>query len=115
MKTKHTPETITALLAVNDFAIERALIRLYERQTATEQSAGMTVEHNGQGFSSCDAEIFSSFASQILANKYGNPNGKRLSPKQLAYCRKQSKSGKMKIARYARQLAEIANAVAIAA
>jgi len=99
---------IVELLKTNNYAIERALIVLYERQTADEQSSEATHNKNGAGFTAFDAAIFSSFAKQIIENKYGKPNGCRLSINQFAICRKTNKYGKMKIAKYARQLAEIA-------
>jgi hypothetical protein len=105
----YTKEMIVAMLKTNNFAVERAILALYALQTQSEQNADMTEERNGVGFGAFDAEIFSSFARQIAANKYNNPNGQRLSAKQFAIARKESKSGTMKIARYAGQLVKIAN------
>jgi hypothetical protein len=53
-------------------------LRLYERQTAYEQSSDTTLNHNLRGFQPCDAFMFTRFAKWLLA-------GKSLSPKQLAY------------------------------
>jgi hypothetical protein len=55
----------------------RAIVRVYEKQTEAEQSAGQTFNQNGVGFSGTDAEILSSFARQINS-------GRTLSPKQMA-------------------------------
>ena len=55
----------------------RALVKLYERQTADEQATGHTANLNGIGFSGVDSEILSSFAVQVN-------NGKNLSAKQMA-------------------------------
>lgn len=55
----------------------RGLVRIYERQTASEKSTQNTHELNGIGFSGCDAEILSSFAEQ-----YGRRGD--LSEKQMA-------------------------------
>ena len=54
----------------------RALIRIYQNQTADEQAHDATIERNGIGFSGPDAEILSSFARQYLRRR-------SLSPKQM--------------------------------
>jgi hypothetical protein len=107
MKT-YTEAEIVNMLRTNNYAVERALIALYNRQTATEQNAERTEVHNSMGFTAFDATIFTSFAKQVLSSV--RPQGQRLSPRQLEICRKESAKGKMKIAKYARQLAEVANA-----
>ena len=68
----------------------RALLRIYEDQTAEEQNAGHTRDHNGVGFSGVDGEILSSFASQVQ-------KGRIMSVKQMALIHK-------KMPRYAGQL-----------
>ena len=55
----------------------RAITVLYGFQTADEQEAGSTREHNGAGFNGTDAFILSSFAQQVA-------KGRTLSAKQLA-------------------------------
>lgn len=55
----------------------RAITVLYGFQTADEQEAGSTKEHNGAGFNGTDAFILSSFAEQVA-------KGRTLSAKQLA-------------------------------
>lgn len=97
-----THEAIIDLLARNDLAVERAILRIYERQTATEKRMQETCENNGVGFSGVDGEIFSSFAEQIMRSS--RPPGRRLSPKQLVVARKPDKHGMPRIARYAGQL-----------
>ena len=99
----YTPEWIKAKLAANPVMVERSLIVLWERQTATEQATGAALENNGVGFSGCDAEILSSFAVQVQTNPRQYPEGSRLSPKQRELARR-------KLAKYARQLSNIANA-----
>lgn len=64
-------------LAVDAKWAERAIVKLFERQTSDEQSSQNTKMANGQGFTSNDAFILSSFAEQIN-------RGRTLSPKQLA-------------------------------
>lgn len=102
-----TREIITELLLKNDRAVERALVILFERQTLDEQASRTTKWANGRGFGAYDAEIFSSFARQIL-------KGWTLSQKQLACCRKKSTRGSVRIARYWRQLIEAADVKAAA-
>lgn len=73
----------------------KGMLKIYEFQTASEQSAGVTHEHNKVGFSGCDAEILSSFCKQIL-------KGYRMSDKQMVIVFK-------KMPRYWRQLSEISD------
>lgn len=54
------------LATVNAWAVE-ALLVIHERQTHEEQSKDATIEANGIGFGSRDAEILTSFAKQVLA------------------------------------------------
>jgi len=54
----------------------RALVKIYENQTADEQAVGQTTEDNGIGFSGVDSTILSSFAVQVN-------NGRNLSIKQM--------------------------------
>jgi len=68
----------------------RGLLRIYADQTAEEQNAGHTHEHNGVGFTGVDGEILSSFAEQV--NK-----GRIMSVKQMALIHK-------KMPKYATQL-----------
>jgi len=56
---------------------KRGLLAIYSRQTATEQSAGSKIVKNDVGFTGADAEILSSFATQVKA-------GRALSSKQIA-------------------------------
>ena len=64
-------------LSTNPAWAQRAIVKLWQRQTADEQAAQTTGHDNGVGFNGTDAFILSSFAEQI--NK-----GRTLSPKQLA-------------------------------
>lgn len=98
-----TQAQILDLLKRSDKAVEHALLVLYARQTADEQASGQTVEHNGMGFGAFDAEFLSSLAQQIVANKYGKPDGQRLSLRQMELARK-------KVLRYSKQLLSVANA-----
>ena len=82
-------------LATDDRWALRALTVVYRNQTADEQNAQQTIEHNGIGFSGPDAEILSSFAQQYQRRG-------RLSPKQMNLL-------KRKIPSYARQVARVAD------
>jgi hypothetical protein len=64
-------------LSTNPAWATRAIVKLWQRQTADEQASQNTGHDNGVGFNGTDAFILSSFAEQI--NK-----GRTLSPKQLA-------------------------------
>ena len=95
--TELTQKGITALLAKNNDAVCRALIVLYNNQTADEQSTNTTNQHNGRGFSGFDAEIGTKMAKFYLERKY-------LTIGQIAVWRKMDRNGNMRIARYWRQL-----------
>lgn len=68
----------------------RALAPIFSRQTADEQAAEITSEHNSVGFSGVDAELLSSFAKQFQARNF-------LTEKQMTYLFK-------KIPKYAGQV-----------
>lgn len=95
-----TGSDIVALLRNNDKAVARALIVLKDRQTEDEQRSETTRHLNGRGFRPCHAKMGVSMAKFYERNGY-------LSPKQLAYWRKEGKEG-MRIAIYWRQLLEAA-------
>lgn len=98
-QTQWTKESITKLLEVNDTAVCRALVVLYERQTASEQASFDTHDANGVGFSGAHAEFGTSCAVQYLRKG-------KLSEKQIAAWRKRTRNGQgpMKIAMYWKQL-----------
>lgn len=93
-----TKEYIQELLTNNDRAVERAILVLFNNQTADEQSAETTKYHNNMGFKGCHARIGTSFAQQLKRRGF-------LTEKQIAYAR-----GKMRITQYHRQLLEAAKA-----
>lgn len=84
----HTVDSIRTLIATRDDALEKAIVRIFEKQTADEQSSDCTAHDNGVGFNGVDAPFMSSLAKQIQANKYGKPLGQRLSWKQKDIARK---------------------------
>lgn len=91
---------IQALIDTNDRAVMRGILAVYEYQTSTEQAYGGTTDANGVGFSGVDAELLSSFATQLK-------KGRTLSEKQMVYARK-------KIRKYWNQLRVIAERKAAA-
>ena len=94
-----------ATLATDIALAYDCLLTIFSMQTASEQAADVTVEHNGVGFSGVDAEIFSSFAKQLLSRRTNNPAA-RLSAKQEALLLK-------RMPKYARQYSEITASVAV--
>lgn len=99
-----TPEDVKALLLKSDKAVGRALLALLERQTFDEQQSHDTKHANGRGFSAFDAPILTDMA--LFYRRTGF-----LTPKQLAWLRSgTAKRPQPRIAKYAGQLAEIANA-----
>ena len=87
-------DQIIHMLETNDKAVARALIRIYERQTSSEQAEHTARENNNRGFNKADAPALTSIAQKLL--HYGS-----LTPNQLKYVRR-------RITKYWRQLLEIA-------
>ena len=83
-------EYVKIQLSTNPAWAQRAIVKLWQRQTADDQATQNTRNVNGMGFNGTDAFILSSFAEQI--NK-----GRTLSPKQLAIAFK-------KLPKYSRQI-----------
>lgn len=98
-----TKTYILTLLATNDKAVGVALIRLRDRQTDDEQVQENTKYLNGRGFKPCHARMGTSMANFFERNGY-------LSPKQVAYWRREEKTGNTRIGCYWRQLLEEAEA-----
>lgn len=99
---KLTKEYIQIVLARQDqvgmHAIGRALVHLFNRQTAAEQINEQTIEHNTVGFTGVEGEIGASMAKFYQDRGY-------LTPKQIAYWqRPHGKSGTTKIGKYWRQI-----------
>lgn len=96
-----TQDQILKLLETNDKAVARALVVLYERQTASEQATDSTNCWNGQGFSHAHAFIGTRMAKFYLNRGF-------LTPKQIAYWRKTTPKGRMRIGMYWKQLQQAA-------
>lgn len=76
-----TREEIETLVNTNDRAVERAMVAIWERQTADEQSSDTTRHHNGIGFSGWTARSGSYYARWVL-------DGNSLTGKHLAKARR---------------------------
>jgi hypothetical protein len=85
--------SVQHLIATNDNALAKALWNLYQRQTTGERSAQTTLEHNGRGFNSRDAEFLSSVAAALPRWNF------HMTPRQIAKVRPMMK-------KYWRQLLE---------
>jgi hypothetical protein len=92
---KAQQEFIKAKLATNPIWARRALLKIYEHQTAEEQVIGSTVEDNNIGFTGADAFILTSFAQQLISKNY-------LSDKQMSIVMKKMK-------KYSRQILEVSD------
>lgn len=95
--TNWNKDRIVELLATNDKAVGRALLRLLQNQTCDEQIAQDVKYRNNQGFRPCHARMGTSMAEFFREKGY-------LSPKQVAYWRVRDKKGNMRIGIYANQL-----------
>lgn len=105
-KTIVTKESLIALLNRNpEFAkrvVGKALVALYQRQTAAEQNTDSTSESNNVGFCGSDAKSGSKTAKFFL--KHGT-----LLDWQLDAWIRPDRSGNPRISKYHRQLNEIAS------
>lgn len=90
-----TGESIKTMLETNDKAVARAVMALYQRQTADEQSSEETKHHNSVGFNAADARYLSYCAT--YAQRSGRLTGKHLI------------KARSKVIKYREQLANIAN------
>lgn len=91
-------DEIRKMLEVNDKAVLRGLVRIYERQTEDEKRNQETSYNNKVGFNGSDAPILTRIATYYLKHGY-------LSLKQIELVRK-------KMLKYSGQLANIANELA---
>lgn len=98
----YTKEQIVNMLKDKDVAVARALVALYNRQTADEQQTEATTHRNGMGFRPCHSFMGSEMAQFYLTKGF-------LTKKQIDYWRSPMKDGKMRIEIYAGQLLKIAN------
>lgn len=88
-------EEIRYNMELHNAWLYRGLLAIYDRQTEDEKASDLTKHENMVGFNGVDSVILSSYAKSL--KEWG-----RLTPKQIAICRK-------KMLKYAGQLAKIAN------
>lgn len=91
-----TKEMIVEMLETNDKAVTRAVIAIYNHQTASEQDAQCTKISNNIGFNHADAPYLSYCA------KYAKDKRTYISGVHLVKCRK-------RVMKYWKQLLDIAN------
>lgn len=58
---------LQSLLLSSDKALERAIIRIWEQQTFSEQEAGLAIIVDGVGFNKFDAPLMSKYARQLIS------------------------------------------------
>lgn len=85
-----TKELITKLILEDDAALCRAVVVIYDRQTADEKSTAETKHDNGLGFTGADAKLLTSFARQIIKRQEKKVSP-LLSDKQIPWARKKMK------------------------
>ena len=93
-----TKNEISAMLMTRDLAVARALVFLYNRQTADEKVSEDVKHRNGMGFTPADARMGCSMAEFYKKNNY-------MTQKQLDYWRKPNSKGVPRICKYAAQIA----------
>jgi hypothetical protein len=76
-----TRTEIEEMINGNDRAVERAMVAIWERQTADEQETQDTRHHNGRGFAAWSARSGTYYAEWIMS-------GRRLTGKHLVKARK---------------------------
>jgi len=76
-----TRTEIEAMINDNDRAVERAMVAIWERQTADEQETQGTRHHNGRGFAAWSARSGTYYAEWVRS-------GRRLTGKHLVKARK---------------------------
>lgn len=102
---KHTKGSIKALFRradKGDEAIARAVHAIYKFQTTREKNSETTIENNEVGFNGAHGKKGTGMGRFYAANGY-------LTPKQIAWWKARTSTGKMRIDTYASQLARIAN------
>jgi len=65
-----TPERIEQLLIRNDYAVERAMVAIYNRQTRDEKATSDTHHFNKVGFSAAHASKGSYYARWVMSGRH---------------------------------------------
>ena len=76
-----TRDEINELLSKNDIAVMRAIVRLFEMQTADEQVTADAKKQNNRGFNAADAKAGTRMARWLLG--MNDKNVRRYPPKDL--------------------------------
>ena len=76
-----TREEIETMIQNQDAAVERAMVAIWERQTADEQETQGTRHHNGRGFAAWSARSGTYYANWVRS-------GRHLTGKHLVKARK---------------------------
>ena len=97
-----TRDDINTMLETIPFALERAILFLYNEQTADEKASSSTTADNGRGFNSSDARYGSFLARYLLDRRTGQFRGVRFTGKHRPRAMRIAK-------RYAGQLLRKAN------
>ena len=92
---KYTKDNIKALLAVNDLAVFKGFIRIWQLQTESERAVEDTMLRNGVGFSGYDGNWMTGIGNNVVKYKQIT-EGQFLAIKKMMH-------------KYAGQLAKIAN------
>lgn len=81
-------DSIQRLLRQDDRAVERALVKIYWRQTAAEQSLLHSTESDGRGFNRSDTAFLTQVAQDCLRyNGLTGPQLARVRPRMMKYWR----------------------------
>ena len=80
-----TRDEINTILQNSDVAVERAMVRLFELQTAGEQRVAHTTHQNDEGFCAADAKAGTRFARWIQG--FNDRNQKKFAAKRLTHAR----------------------------
>jgi len=88
---------IRALLETNNNFLKRALVKMYNRQTESEQEHIYTHQRNSVGFNKPDGSKLGSLAKFYVDRKF-------LTEKQIILVRR-------RLVRYTRQITDIANSI----
>ena len=68
-----TKQWILNLLEGSDRAVEKAVLAIYQRQTAFEQSQYAAIQCNGVGFNAADAAVLTAYAKYLSTFGHLNP------------------------------------------
>jgi hypothetical protein len=97
-----TEDEVVNLILHNPEYVKEAILLVYQEQENVEKALRKTIAHNGVGFDTVDARVFSEMAERILL-------GQPLSVVDLSTCRRPTNNGIPRIAKYRGQLLDAAD------